>query len=550
MRATIGAILAFLWIVPGCGGNSAKTDAGEITSPSDAMGSDGRSDAMGSDGGSSASEDVGPDGGKVTKSDGTSVNIPSGALPETVTIQIESADVSTLAPAPTEHMFAGTPQIFTPHGTSFASPVTISLPYTGQATTILRLDDAADTTWAVVTNVTFANNIASFETNRFSVYAAAKAAATTCPDQEILCDEQCVDPGSNDLFCGATACGDDATDGEECTGGAFCDGNGVCATCQAVSPTPDACLLLTQQGCEQGEKCANVVVSLSPLLHHTDCVPNGTVDLGGACDTCSGNQLSYDNCRAGAHCREGVCKEICELSPDTCRTPETFFDEGSHCQLYAGLFVDATHGVCEAACDPLDDASCPSNQACVYLFPDRTVCATPVPLSPGQNRDCIGPSPGLCFSNGCAPGFTPTLPIGASQAICTRNCRPVNTHTGALSGAAGSSGRCTPAALTAASNAQITGEHQCRFLQTYDQNAAPVPEELGICLQDTICNLFDWVGIQNAWNTAIAGGQDPNLALDQFCLVTPSNPNSAVLSRCQGLDQGCISLAEKNLLTP
>lgn len=53
------------------------------------------------------------------------------------------------------------------------------------------------------------------------------ACETSCPGTLLVCDDTCVDPSHDESFCGATACGDDATDGEVCDVSELCV-SGVC----------------------------------------------------------------------------------------------------------------------------------------------------------------------------------------------------------------------------------------------------------------------------------------------------------------------------------
>ena len=86
----------------------------------------------GGDGGStpaadSASALIGAAGGRVATAQGAEVVVPAGALATMTTIAIARTDVG--APAlPAGFMAAGEMFAFTPHGTAFAAPVTISLP--------------------------------------------------------------------------------------------------------------------------------------------------------------------------------------------------------------------------------------------------------------------------------------------------------------------------------------------------------------------------------------------------------------------------------------
>ena len=107
-------------------------------------------------------------GGSVALKDGAGVQVPPGGVAEAKTIQIAEEPAAMLAAEfPTT---AGQPYAFTPHNTTFSLPVTVTLPAAPGATRVLRLDNEQDTTWEVVAGVTFANGLATFQTNHFCVY--------------------------------------------------------------------------------------------------------------------------------------------------------------------------------------------------------------------------------------------------------------------------------------------------------------------------------------------------------------------------------------------
>ncbi|MCH8024078.1 MAG: tandem-95 repeat protein, partial [Candidatus Marinimicrobia bacterium] len=70
------------------------------------------------------SEDIGPDGGEITSQSGTSINIPPGALDDTVTIIIGE-----FAEAPVGPELAGVLYFYGPTGLQFNFPVPVTVPY-------------------------------------------------------------------------------------------------------------------------------------------------------------------------------------------------------------------------------------------------------------------------------------------------------------------------------------------------------------------------------------------------------------------------------------
>ena len=93
---------------------------------------DGGGDGGSGTGTSSASAVVGAAGGTVTGPNGARIVIPPGALATETTIGIEesSAGAPTLPPGLTVR---GPMYAFTPHGTIFAVPVMLTLPFDGSA---------------------------------------------------------------------------------------------------------------------------------------------------------------------------------------------------------------------------------------------------------------------------------------------------------------------------------------------------------------------------------------------------------------------------------
>ena len=125
----------------------------------------------------SASGEVTPQlGGEVKAESGAGVRVPAGSVTEVKTLQIDAESPEVIAATLPEN--AGQPYAFTPHGTTFESAVTVTVPAVAGATQVLRLDDEQDTTWEVVEGVTIANGVATFQTNHFCVYVAVAKGST------------------------------------------------------------------------------------------------------------------------------------------------------------------------------------------------------------------------------------------------------------------------------------------------------------------------------------------------------------------------------------
>lgn len=72
-----------------------------------------------------------------------------------------------------------------------------------------------------------------------------------------------------------------------------------------------------QDGCDRGLRCGRVIANANPLLSHLQCVPIGTVPVGGSCDTGTpGEHTGYDDCVPGAVCLNGTCERFCGAAAD------------------------------------------------------------------------------------------------------------------------------------------------------------------------------------------------------------------------------------------
>ncbi|MFH0902165.1 MAG: hypothetical protein V2A73_16155 [Pseudomonadota bacterium] len=155
-------------------------------------------------------------------------------------------------------------------------------------------------------------------------------------------------------------------------------------------PTPDShipialCNPVEQTGCELRQKCT--FIFRSPWLGETGCaaVPHGPAQLGDEC-TAAGSADSFphvDECDAGLLCSDGLCKEICTTSPDSC--PEELACVHLHQIFEEGI------GLCNQGC-VLHAQDCPDEKACYQLFVDGfpTVCLTPVPEPDTSNDGCV-----------------------------------------------------------------------------------------------------------------------------------------------------------------
>jgi len=104
--------------------------------------------ACGASTGDTASKKVGPYGATVSGTQGTSVVIPAGALTQPTDITI-SKDSTGAPPIPASYLAIGDMYALTPHGTMFAVPVTVNIPFNemqtdGRTPTLLKTNAARD----------------------------------------------------------------------------------------------------------------------------------------------------------------------------------------------------------------------------------------------------------------------------------------------------------------------------------------------------------------------------------------------------------------------
>jgi uncharacterized delta-60 repeat protein len=116
-RAGALSIWAALFLLCACG-----HDSGHTPGIGDSR------DAGAEDAGARSEASIGAEGGTISAPDGASVEIPAGALSSDVEIGIARSS-SGAPPLPDGFTVYGSIHALTPHGTQFAAPVTVTLPY-------------------------------------------------------------------------------------------------------------------------------------------------------------------------------------------------------------------------------------------------------------------------------------------------------------------------------------------------------------------------------------------------------------------------------------
>jgi hypothetical protein len=296
----------------------------------------------------------------------------------------------------------------------------------------------------------------------------------------------------------------------------------------AGSGSDMTCNILTQTGCNAGEKCAWVrdQSSANPL-GHLACAPDGSMPIGGACTYGPDGVMGYDNCAKGGVClaststpaASGKCSQICDQNGGTpmCQT-------GFACGLYSGLLEVGgmnVAGVCDPTCDPLADndfdgsgsdtktgTACAGTRGC-YGFPGQSAPTHATCSGDGNNRN-IGQRVACTVANGCAhdsthsylngcsQGYIPLYPDseGSSQVDCISFCRPADCSSNAAIGCINNGGGTLPnqactnlhhigtfSQVNATNNAD-----QCFYSWNFEYDSmqqhvpSPTSDSLGYCL--------------------------------------------------------------------
>lgn len=242
---------------------------------------------------------VGPEGGEVSLPAGGSLSIPAGALDEDVTILL--SEVTDLPPLPAGHVQSGSAIAFTPHGLTFNAPVTLRVPYTGNATRVLRLDNGSDRTWDFVDNGVFDNGIVTVSTTHFSIYLGARRTTGTIT----------LDGGSGSGGAGAGGVG--GTAGASGAGGAGGDATDAAVDAAIVidDAGPDADIVDPDAGTGPDDAGYDAATNISDAGEFPDAGSDAAVDerdAGVVADAGADAGECDQGCGTGEVCDAGVCE--------------------------------------------------------------------------------------------------------------------------------------------------------------------------------------------------------------------------------------------------
>jgi hypothetical protein len=207
---------------------------------------------------------VGAEGGTVSSSDGTSVVIPQGALAMSSSITINSVNVT----PPAGSVQVGPAYDFGPEGTTFTTPVTVTLPFdsskipSGRTSSNIVIYTAprGSSNWTAL-QTTLSGNTVTTSTNHFTTYVAAV--------QKNL-------DGPTDLGSSGNCTPSCFTEGNSCGCSASCGGVSYVLNCsQSTSAGPASCSC-TANGSPTATSIVldNCSATQAQLAFQQQCVPN------------------------------------------------------------------------------------------------------------------------------------------------------------------------------------------------------------------------------------------------------------------------------------
>ena len=124
--------------------------------------------------GTAVTETIGTTGGSISAA-GARLVVPAGSLSAAQALTLTPLAANGVnAALPGGTSYAGSPVSFTPDGTTFAAPVTVSIAVTDGADAVLRLDSDTATTWESVPGVQLTGGFATFPTSHFCIYAPVR----------------------------------------------------------------------------------------------------------------------------------------------------------------------------------------------------------------------------------------------------------------------------------------------------------------------------------------------------------------------------------------
>ncbi len=334
-------------------------------------------------------------------------------------------------------------------------------------------------------------------------------------------------------------------------------------------PQGDRCNLLTQTGCNAGEKCTWIHDQLMPPVAHIDCAPDGVVAVGGACSY-GMPPMGWDDCDRGTVCIGGACDPVCDQGGGA---PQC--DAGRACVVVSGFLgppgAEAA-GICELSCDPLADndalgsgsragSACRADQGCFGFWgsasPSQFWCSTPrtelvhrsiCDAASGCMNDYQQP-----YTDGCASGYIPIIASdlpGTNSVVCLAFCSPGDCYAGSCGsnddariGAAPH--RCNDTDARGTFDTGTNGD-QCVYGWRFEVGSdgkvrrSAFSDTTGLCMDHTDYHLTDRTGNYVSSTPWPACSTLPLTAAGSNCYGAYGG-QPADLSGCTAVDFGCVS---------
>ena len=321
---------------------------------------------------------------------------------------------------------------------------------------------------------------------------------------------------------------------------AACGGGGNDADARIITrdgadgPPGGACNILTNTGCEAGQKCTWIRVSVAPPLGQVGCTADGTVDINGSCMYgAAGAATGFDNCLGGHIClanpetdqATGTCRKICSLM-DASAPCATDYACGSYYRFFSNADTDTPlAGVCDPTCDPLS-----GNRD----YDDAPYCGGPMDGAEPGAKGCYGipsndatPTKFTCsgrgegghrmvlqmpyFLNSCDSGAVPLMyeSTGSTEVICVMTCGAKDCNTTIRA----TDPQCYKGAAPYTTTARgcTAAAEECKFMWWFEDQATPITpdsDRVGFCVNytkyqwdhdmDTGTDPINWTACRNS----------------------------------------------------
>ncbi len=216
-------------------------------------------------------------------------------------------------------------------------------------------------------------------------------------------DIRCIDPMTNDDFCGAKSSEDK---GKTCTGNTHCR-DGVCVECVQNSNCPSSKPVCNNGSCVVCAGSQGCSGSTPVCLDQTRCVAcTSDSHCSGSTPACNNNQCiactSDSHCRAPfSHCQNSACVECtsdshCTVSGTQCNTST------NKCECKANYIQTSSSNGVVTGCRALEDLECYTNSDCTNRYRNSTC----------NNNSCV-----------CIDGYVQSTSIELESPLgCVKKC--------------------------------------------------------------------------------------------------------------------------------